>query len=313
LHKRLSVRGLFPALIVSAVIGLAALAPSGAALNSILASLGYSYAGPWTSGPDASGQTSTNMDVFIAGANGTPFDIHWDGSNFSGATSLSGTIIADPGAVTNPATARTDLFVTGVDGALYHKIRTSGTWGPWLAFTGVGTSGPDASLRVSTPGTVDVWVRGTDLALYHRWSTDGGNTWSGWESQGGTLSTDARAVSWNANRVDVFAGGTDHQLYHKWWNLVGGWSNWEALGGYLTSAPDAASCASGHLDVFVRGTDNAIYTKGWNGTMWSAYSRLGGLWTSNPSALCRPGTSLIDVFARDNSGNLSRAFEVTAS
>ncbi len=312
LLKKFRVRGLIPALSVSAVLGLACLTPAGAAINGLLATYGYSYPGPWTSGPDASGLNSTNMEVFIGGAANAVYDVHWDGTNFSGATNLGGTITADPGAVTNPATSRTDLFVTGLNGAIYHKVFT-GTWGPFMAFDGTGTSGPDASLRAGTPGTVDVWVRGTNNALYHKWSTDGGNTWFGWESQGGSLSTDARAVSWNANRVDVFAGGTDHQLYHKWWNLVGGWSQWEALGGNLTSAPDAASCASGHLDVFVRGTDNAIYTKGWNGTSWSAYSRLGGLWTSNPSALCRPGTSLIDVFARDNSGNLERAFEVTAS
>jgi hypothetical protein len=47
--------------------------------------------------------------------------------------------------------------------------------------------------------------------------------------------------------------------------------------------------------------------------MWSSWSRLGGVWSSSVSALCRPGTNLIDVFARDTSNNLVRAFEVTAA
>jgi hypothetical protein len=111
----------------------------------------------------------------------------------------------------------------------------------------------------------------------------------------------------------VFVRGGDYQMYHRFYDSSFGWSRWEALGGLLSSAPDVGSCQSGHLDVFVRGTDNAIYRKSWNGSMWSSWSRLGGVWSSSVSALCRPGTNLIDVFARDTSNNLVRAFEVTAA
>lgn len=99
--------------------------------------------------------------------------------------------------------------------------------------------------------------------------------------------------------MDVFVRGSDYQLYHKFWDASIGWSNWEALGGILTSAPDVASCSVGHLDVFVRGTDNGIWNKYWNGSSWSAWTPLGGTWTSNVSAICRPGnTGIIDLFMR---------------
>ena len=65
----------------------------------------------------------------------------------------------------------------------------------------------------------------------------------------------------------------------------------------LASGPDAASCASGHLNVFAVGTDSALWQLVYNGA-WHPWQRLGGQWTSDPSAVCPPATTGIDVFER---------------
>jgi len=55
--------------------------------------------------------------------------------------------------------------------------------------------------------------------------------------------------------------------------------------------------ALNHLDIFVRGTDNGLWQLGFNGTSWTGWKSLGGYWTSAASAVCRPGTTSIDLFA----------------
>jgi hypothetical protein len=53
------------------------------------------------------------------------------------------------------------------------------------------------------------------------------------------------------------------------------------------------------MDVFAKGIDNAIWRLGWNGAQWTGWQQVvGGQWTSDPSAVCQPGTTTIDVLAR---------------
>jgi hypothetical protein len=308
MNKRLNLKRLVPAGLVSSAAGLAFLLPAGA-LSGTLAFYGYAYATHYpgttlASGPDSGAESAVIERVFFEGTDTAAWYATFDGTSFSGATSLGGRITADPGAVANGT--RTDLMVRGTDQGLYHNIFNGATWSGWTGLGGRLSTGPDASLRVGmSPTIVDVWVGGTDGQLYHKFSMDGGDTYGAWEALGGYLTSDPRAVSWSWGRVDVFARGTDYQLYHRWFNISGGWSDWEALGGTLNSAPDVASCATGHLDVFVRGTDNQIYNKNWNGSVWSAWTADGGTWTSSVSAVCRPGGGgIIDLFMRGTDSTL---------
>jgi len=59
----------------------------------------------------------------------------------------------------------------------------------------------------------------------------------------------------------------------------------------------AASCSVGHLDVYILGSDNAVWHLGYNGT-WAGWQRLGGSWTSGPSAVCPSGSAYVSVFVR---------------
>jgi spore germination protein YaaH len=231
---------------------------------------------------------------------------------------------------------RSDVFVRGTDGAIYHRGTDGAGWGGWESLGGVATSDPAAVAWGSN--RIDLFVRGTDLALYHRvwngiwhpWESLGGvltsspavaswsdnrldvfvrgtdnalyhrvwnGVWNGWEGLGGSLASDPAAVSWSYNRIDVFTRNPDATLGHKVWD-GSRWSTWESLPGGLSSSPAAASCAAGHLDVFVVGTDSALYQLGYAPGGWRPWQRLGGTWNVDPGAVCRPGSNGIDLFER---------------
>lgn len=254
-----------------------------------------SLGGVLTSSPAVSASTATSEDVFVRGTDNQLWSIHWDGTRFGNFLPRGGVLTADPGAVGQTAT-KTDAFVRGSDNQLWTIESNSGVFGNWIPLGGGLASGPGADAWTTTAGAhMDVFVRGTDNQLWHKWADSG--TWAGWEPLGGGLTSDPSAVSWGPRRADVFVRGTDHQLYHTWYDGIA-WRPWEPLGGVLSTGPTAASCQSGHLDVFVLGTDNGLWHLGFNGTSWTGWKPLGGNWTASPSAVCRPGTATIDLFAR---------------
>jgi hypothetical protein len=72
---------------------------------------------------------------------------------------------------------RIDLFVLGVDQALYHKRWDGSAWQPsaegWTSLGGSCAGSP--TVVASGPDRLDVFVVGTDGALYHKWSE--GSAW----------------------------------------------------------------------------------------------------------------------------------------
>jgi hypothetical protein len=238
--------------------------------------------------PAVSSWGSSRVDVFVRGSDNALYQNTWNGTTWSNWTSLGGTITSSPRAVSWSAN-RIDAFIRGTDNGLYHRVFNGTTWSPWEGLGGTLTSAPAVASWAS--GRLDVFVRGSDKGLYHK-SWDGAG-WSGWEGQGGTLNSDPAAVSWGSNHIDVFVRGTDNALYQKSWTGTG-WSPWQSLGGTLISGPAAASCVTGHLDVFALGSDSALYWRASAGT-FGAWVRVGGQWASGPGAVCRPGTTIIDL------------------
>ncbi len=250
-----------------------------------------SLGGTLTSSVAVSASSATRMDVFVRGTDNALYQRTWNGSTWSPWASLGGTLTSNPSAVSSGPN-RIDVFVRGTDKGLYQRTWNGTTWSPWVALGGILTSSPGTATRGA--GLIDVFVRGTDNGLYHK-SFDG-TSWSAWEGLGGTLSSDPTAVAWGPNRIDVFVRGTDSALYQKSWNGTS-WGGWSSLGGTVKPGIGAASCTSGHLDIYVLGSDNAVYHLAYNGA-WGSWQRLGGSWTSGPSAICPPGTSTVSVFVR---------------
>ena len=121
-----------------------------------------------------------------------------------------------------------DVFVRGIDKALWRNDYRNGSWAGWGSLGGIMYANPSA---VSWgPNRLDIFVRGSDSALYHAWSSDA-STFYGFENVGATFLGTPSVVSWGANRLDMFVRGTDSAEWHDWWS--NGWGSWQGLGGSL--------------------------------------------------------------------------------
>jgi outer membrane protein assembly factor BamB len=251
-----------------------------------------SLGGILTSAPGAASWGSSRDDAFVRGTDNAAYHISSDGAGWSGWESLGGDLASAPGAA-SWAPNRIDVFVKGTDQQLWHKWWYGSAWSGWQPLGGALTSTPAAAAW--SANRLDVFVRGTDLQLWHQWWD--GASWSGWQPLGGSLASAPAVTAWSANRLDVFMRGNDNALWHKWWDGAN-WSSWESLGGTIASAPTVSSCGYGELDVYALGPGNDILRKTFNTSGWNAWQSLGGAWTSDPAAVCRPGTTAIDLFAR---------------
>jgi chitodextrinase len=264
-----------------------------------------SLGGTLASAPAVASSGPSRIDVFMRGSDNALYQRTWNGTSWSAWTSLGGVLTSSPSAI-SWGPNRIDVFVRGADNGLWHRSWNGTAWSGWDSLGGVLSSGAGSASR--GVGRLDVFVRGGDNGLWHRsWN---GTAWSGWESLGGSLTSDPSAVSWGSNRIDVFVRGSDNGLWHRSWN-GSSWGAWQSLGGVLSTGVlstgiGAASCTSGHLDVYVLGSDNAVWHMGYNGG-WGGWQRLGGSWTSGPSATCPAGTHVVNVFERGTDLGLSQS------
>lgn len=240
--------------------------------------------------PSAVAPSSGRVDAARRAADGSVEVTSWNGSTWTGWTSIGGFTLSAPEAV-SWGTGRLDVFAVGGDSALWHRGWTSsGGWMPWETLGGQLSTSPGAAAW--GPGRVDVFAGGLDGGLWTiSWT---GSGWTGWMSLGGQLTARPDVATWAAGRLDVFARGTDGALWHR---AFGGgmWFGWERIGGALGSGPGAVSWGAGRLDVFAAGTDGALWLISWSGS-WTGWSRIGGVLGSAPDAASRaPG--LLDVVA----------------
>lgn len=257
-----------------------------------------------TSAPGASTWGCGRSDVFVRGSDNGVWQNTTLGGSWGAWTSLGGVITSRPAAV-SWGPSRIDMFARGQDNGLWHRWWSGSAWSGWYPMGGA--LGGGAGVAAWSAGRLDVFATGQDKALWHRaWN---GQSWEPWQSLGGGLTSDPAAVSWGPNRIDIFAKGQDNALWHLAWNGTS-WIPWQSLGGTLASGPAVASCSAGHLDVFALGAGSSVFHVGFNGSAWSAWAGLGTLqWTSDPAAICQPGSSVVQLFERaaDNSINETTA------
>jgi ABC-type taurine transport system substrate-binding protein len=144
---------------------------------------GYEYMGGLIQGqPKAVAWGANRLDVFVTGTDGALYHKWFDGGawkpSLTGYEKLGGILAsnAEIEAVSWSAN-RLDVFVIGMDSALYHKWFTGSAWGPSLTgyerMGGICTSPPRAVAWGAN--RLDVFVTGADSALYHKWWD--GSTW----------------------------------------------------------------------------------------------------------------------------------------
>jgi hypothetical protein len=180
---------------------------------------------------------------------------------------LGGAMIGSP-TVASWGENRLDVFVRGLDNALWHKYWDGGNWSNWESLGGVLTSSPAA---VSWgPNRIDVFVLGGERALLQK-SWDG-SSWRDWvkvadliDPDGVNIVTgDPAAASWGPERLDVFLGySTDNgktisSLYHMISGSPGTWGGGDSIAPVF-SAGSAVSRGVHSIDVVTHGPDGQLY------------------------------------------------------
>lgn len=170
-----------------------------------------------SSGPAAVFSSRSHLDVFCVGPDRALWQRAWDASTgWNGAWfRVGGTFTSDPDAASAGSGQAAQVFVRGVDNAVY-QFYWEGT--RWVAVNlgGYCTSGPSAAF--SGADRADVFCRGTDLALYHRyWLRTSG--WSPtWQRIDTKIISDPEAVSrGQGSTPQVFVRGVDRRVYQFYW------------------------------------------------------------------------------------------------
>jgi hypothetical protein len=137
---------------------------------------------PLGDGPAVASAGPGVEDVFARGGDSALWTRHFNGSVWSGWTSVGGVITSGPGAASATATT-VDVFARGGNNAMWTNHYDGSVWNGWTSLGGVIAS-PPAPVS-DAPNTLDVFARGFDSALWTQHLN--GSTWSGWKTLGGII------------------------------------------------------------------------------------------------------------------------------
>jgi hypothetical protein len=192
------------------------------------------------------------LDLFVRGTDNGIYHKAWDGmqwfpSDAADAWNNIGGQTTDNPAVVSWGKDRLDVFVRGMDGAIYHKAWDRDHWFPsddpniWERIGGA-TIGEPVAVSWGE-NRLDLFVRGTNGGIFHKaWDTD---QWfpsdkeDGWDNLGGMTKGTPSVVSWEKGRLDICACGLDMRLYQKaWannqWFPSGDPNDWKLIGGRMS-------------------------------------------------------------------------------
>ncbi len=184
--------------------------------------------------------------VFVRATDGTVVYKVGRGGVFGAWTTVpEGTLVGAPAAVSWDG-KRVDLFVIGLDGALWQAVTftsASGeptSWTPWRRLGGVLTTAPAAASTGN--GVLSVTARGTDNALWQL--TWDGSVWREWTRLDG-LSISAPALEASSSSLyRIRVVGTDGLVWSRLLHWTGGPAGaWTATGQISTAAPSVGATA----------------------------------------------------------------------
>lgn len=171
-----------------------------------------------------------HMRLFYVGPDNEVHQTYYDEGDGWHSQSLGGDYRGTPSVIVSGD--RTDVYVTGAEGYIYHKSRTGDNdWTGWTEVTTVSGDNPAALpgtglAAVHGNGDDRLFYVGGDDAVHQTYYVSG----DGWHSQ--SLDGDYRgvpAVTVTGNRIDVFAYGTAGNVFHKSRLIGGDWTDWNQI------------------------------------------------------------------------------------
>lgn len=198
--------------------------------------------GAFNTAPAAASWAADRQDIFVVGVDGRMYHKAWTDaggwwpSQSGWAQELPGLWMSAPG-VAAWSPGRLDVFVQGLDGAVWHQWYSGGwacapslCWenrGGWFASSPAATSQMAFSLNVTAVGV--------DGQLWQ----DAYGPWTGWHQIGGQIRGDPSIASFGPNAVDFVGNGQSpnvNQLWERQWR--GAWGSWFVIG----CVPTVSSC-----------------------------------------------------------------------
>lgn len=235
------------------------------------------------------------LNVFIRGGDGQIYAQYWNGTAWSGYTSIGSGMASDPALIVNSGAL--SVFARGNDGQIYTKYNNGSGWSSWAS---LGSTTMRGNPRVIQYGSeVDVFALGADNHPYkNTWQPSSG--WGGWSSLGNYMDSFPQPVVHGSNLSVVMRGG-DNAVYIDTWN-GSSWSGWGSLGGVVSGNPDALLYGT-QLDVLVNTpTVNKIYMNTWNGSSWGGWADHGGMYHGDVDAM--QFNNDLEFFVRGTDGHL---------
>ena len=195
---------------------------------------------------------------------------------WSGWLSLNGTLLSSPALAASPSLSRLDVVVQGASGAIWHKALINGVWSQSWDPPPAGGSTADIPAISSDGLSLHLVVRGADNGLWYSALNFTTSTWSSWVSLGGTTGVRPSLATDSSGTVHLFVVGADGRIFDKSLAIGGVWStSWDDTGG-TTSNPVAVSTQGANIAIMVSGTNGGIWYNTLAGSVWQAWTSLGG-------------------------------------
>lgn len=281
-----------------------------------------------------------NLQVYTRANDNHIYGQTWNGTSWSGYTSLGSGFASDPAAIVNGTAV--NIFARGTDNRIYTEYFSAAGPSGWAS---LGATTMQGNPKVVQYGSdLEVFALGTDRHPYQdTWNPTTG--WSGFTNLGDYMSSDPMPVQYGSNLEIIMRGGdnavyydvsngsswsgfgymagtitgdpaviqygsflnvlTDTPGQHIYMNTYNGtgWGGWADHGGNFVGDP-ALMQYNNDMEFFVLGTDGHIYTRWWSaaGQTWGGWNSLGGTNLASAPTAIQYGTEL-DVFANGTDGH----------
>lgn len=230
------------------------------------------------------------LNVFTVASDNQLYGQYWNGSAWTGFSSIVSNVMSDPAPIMNGSTL--NMFYRGGDNQIYNGFKSGSTWS-WGSMGTTQMQGNPTAMTFGT-GEMDVFALGTDgHPYYDTWLTATG--WSGWQSTGNFMASDLKGAQYGSS-LYLFARGGDNVPYYIVRN-GGTWGSWSSLGGSVVGNPAVLNYgAESELDVYFNTSVNQIWKITYTSSGWGSWGNMGSSYVGDPY-LTTYGNDL-EVFAR---------------
>ncbi|WP_328605234.1 glycoside hydrolase family 27 protein [Amycolatopsis sp. NBC_00345] len=175
---------------------------------------------------------------------------------------IGGPFLGQP-AATAGADGRIDVYVRGLDNAVWQRGYDGNRWGDWHRLGGTLTDSPS----VTADGTL--YTRGADGQVWTR-ATDG--SWSSLGSPDGAAIYGRPGAATSTAGTVVAVRTPDDSVWTRARTADGTWSDWASIGGTVSSSPTLAANGD-KVSLFALASDYTLWQNDRDGTSWAGWSK----------------------------------------